>query len=257
MFFNYHNLQISPKASLGKDVRIGDNTIIFDNVIIEDNVTISHNCVIGEPLNGYYTDPEYTNPQTIIGANSLIRSHAIIYAGNTLGKNVSTGHRINLRENNVIGDNTVIGTLSDIQGYVTIGNNCRLYTNVVLSQGWKIGNYVFLYPFVVLTNDPDPPSYDLKGGSIADYSIIAVHSTILAGVSVGENCFVGANSVVNKNIPDYSLSIGSPAKVVMDIRKYVRLGKGNLYPWMYRYSKGMPWHLNGFENWIENPDSKI
>ena len=104
MMFNNHNLSISPKASIGKNVRIGDNTIIFDNVVIEDNVTIAHNCVIGEPLNNYYTNHEYGNPPTVIGKGSLIRSHAIVYAGNRLGQFVSTGHRVTMRENNIIGE---------------------------------------------------------------------------------------------------------------------------------------------------------
>ena len=73
MLFNNYNVQISPKASIGSKVRIGDNTVIYDNVVIEDNVTISHDCIIGEPLNEYYSNPEYKNPETIIGSGSLIR----------------------------------------------------------------------------------------------------------------------------------------------------------------------------------------
>lgn len=250
MMFNNINVRISPSASIGKNVRIGDNTVIYDNVIIEDDVTISHNCIIGEPLNNYYSNPGYSNPETVIGQGSLIRSHAIIYAGNRLGNNVQTGHRITLRENNFIGHHTVVGLLSDIQGNVKIGNYCRLYSNVVVSSGSVIGNYVFLYPFTTLTNDPYPPSDDLKGGTIKDYSIIGVQSVILAGTTVGQNCFVGANSLVTKNIPDFSLAMGNPAKVEMNIKEYIVLGKGKLYPWMKRFSRGMPWEKTGFEKWM-------
>ncbi|MBA7547165.1 hypothetical protein ES705_39567 [subsurface metagenome] len=79
---------------------------------------------------------------------------------------------------------------------------------------------------------------------------MGAHSTILANIMVGENCMVGVNSVVNKNVPDFSLVIGDPAKLVMDIRKYVVLGKGKLYPWMYRFSRGMPWEKEGYEAWL-------
>jgi acetyltransferase-like isoleucine patch superfamily enzyme len=250
MMFNNHNVTISPKATLGKNVRIGDNTIIFDNVIIEDNVTIAHNCVIGEPLNDYYSNAGYDNPVTVIGANSLIRSHAIIYAGNKLGENVSTGHRVTLRENNVIGHHTVIGTLSDIQGNVTIGQYCRLYSNVHIASLSALGNYISLYPYVVMTNDPYPPSNDHKGATIADYTQVGAQTTFLSGVKVGENCLVGTNSVVTKNFPDYSLVMGDPAKLVMDIRNYVVLGKGRQYPWMYRFSRGMPWEKTGYKAWL-------
>jgi acetyltransferase-like isoleucine patch superfamily enzyme len=252
MMFNNQNVIISPKATIGKNVRIGDNTVIFDNVVIEANVTIAHNCIIGEPLNDYYSNADYENPVTIIGSNSLIRSHAIIYAGNILGEEVSTGHRITLRENNQIGQNTVIGTGVDIQGNAIIGNYCRLYSNVAIASLSKVGNYVSLYAFVVLTNDPYPPSNDLKGCTISDFTQVAAHSTIIPGIKVGSNCLIGVNSVVNHNIPDFSMVMGNPAKVVMDIRKFAILGIGNVYPWMYRFSKGMPWENIGYENWMKS-----
>jgi acetyltransferase-like isoleucine patch superfamily enzyme len=254
MMFNNQNVRISPKATIGKNVRIGDDTVIFDNVVIEDNVTIAHNCILGEPLNDYYTNPDYKNPATLIGANSLIRSHALIYAGNKLGKNVSTGHRINLRENNVIGHDTVIGTCADIQGNVTIGNYTRIYSSVAIAPLTKIGNFVFIYAFAVLTNDPYPPSDDVKGCVISDYTQIAANSTILSGVNIGQNCLIGAGSVVNQNIPDYSLATGNPAKTIMDIRKFIIFGKGRIYPWMNRFERGMPWENIGYEKWMNGAD---
>jgi len=250
--FNNHNVRISPKASIGNNVRIGDNTIIFDNVVIQDNVTIAHNCVIGEPLNDYYTSIEYSNPITKIGANCLIRSHSIIYAGNILGDSVSTGHRVTLREYNQIGHHSVIGTLSDIQGNVSIGQYCRLHSNVHISQFSTVGDFVYIYPYVAITNDPYPPSNDLKGGTIGDYTTIAVHCIILSGFIVGKNCLLSANSVVKNNLPDYSLAMGDPAKQVMDVRKFAILGKGKLYPWMNRFSKGLPWENIGYENWLNS-----
>ncbi len=252
MMFNNHNIRVSPTASIGKNVRIGDDTVIFDNVVIEDNVTIAHNCIIGEPLNEYYSNPDYINPVTVIGTHSLIRSHAVIYAGNILGENVSTGHRVNLRENNTIGHDTVLGTCADIQCDITIGNYCRIYNSVTIAPLTKIGNFVSIYAFVVLTNDPYPPSNDLIGCSILDYTQIAAHSTILPGVIVGKNCLIGAGSVVHNHIPDYSLASGNPAKLIMDIRRFVVLGKGRPYPWMHRFERGMPWENIGYEKWMNS-----
>lgn len=250
MMFNNFNVRISSKASIGRNVRIGDNTVIYDNVVVEDNVTIAHDCVIGEPLNAFYTNPEYGNPPTVIGKGTLIRSHAIIYAGNRLGEYVSTGHRVTLRENNIIGHHTVIGTLTDLQGNLTIGHYCRLYSNVHIAALSVLGNFVALYPYVVMTNDPYPPSNDLNGATIGDYTQVGTHSTILSGVHIGANCLIGALSVVSKSVPDFSLVMGEPAEIKMDVRKYVVLGKGHLYPWMKRFSRGMPWEKKGYEEWI-------
>ncbi len=251
MKFNSRNVHVSPKARLGNNVRIGDNTAIYDNVEIGDDSTICNDSVIGEPLEAYYHDPGYNNPVTVIGAGSLVRSHAIIYAGCTIGPRFSSGHRVTIRENTSIGEHCSIGTLSDIQGKVKIGRYCRLHSNVHIAQGCSMGDFVFLYPFSVMTNDPFPPSTDIKGGYIGNYSQVGVHAVVLSGIQVGENCLIGANSVVSRNVPDYSLAMGDPVKVVMDIRKYVVMGKGSPYPWMNRFDRRMPWEGLGFDAWIK------
>jgi acetyltransferase-like isoleucine patch superfamily enzyme len=256
MKFNKRNVYISPKSKLGNNVRIGDNTAIYDNVEIGDDSIICNDSVIGEPLAAYYHDPGYKNPVTVIGAGSLVRSHSIIYAGCAIGPRFSSGHRVTIRENSNIGEHCSIGTLSDIQGNVKIGRYCRLHSNVHIAQGCSMGDFVFLYPFSVMTNDPFPPSIDIKGGYIGNYSQIGVHAVVLPGIQVGENCLIGANSVVNRRVPDYSLAMGDPIKIVMDIRKYVVMGKGSPYPWMNRFDRGMPWEGLGFDVWIQQNNRK-
>jgi acetyltransferase-like isoleucine patch superfamily enzyme len=251
MKFNNKNLYISPKAKIGLNVKIGDDCSIYDNAEIENNSIICNNSVVGEPLNAYYHDPSYENPPTVIGPSSLVRSHSIIYAGCMIGAGFSSGHHITIRENSIVGEHCSIGTLSDIQGHVRIGCYCRLHSNVHIAQTCSIGDFVSLYPFAVMTNDPYPPSEDIKGGHVGSYSQVGVHAVILPGVEVGENCLIGANSVVSKRLPDFSLAVGDPARIVMDIRKYVVLGKGKPYPWMTRFDRGMPWQGVGFDVWMQ------
>lgn len=253
MNFNNHNVQISPKASIGKNVKIGDNTSILDNVTIGENSIISNNCIIGEPLSDYYYNENYNNPNTVIGSGSLIRSHAIIYSGNTIGNDFSTGHRVTIRENMKIGNHCRIGTLSDLQGFSEIGNYCWLHSNVHIGQHSKIGNFVFIYPYAVFTNDPHPPSTICIGPSVDDYSQIAVGSILLPGVKLGKHVLVGANSVVGKDVEDYQLVVGNPAKPIKDVRELIskETGKSH-YPWPYNFDRGMPWKDIGYENWITN-----
>jgi acetyltransferase-like isoleucine patch superfamily enzyme len=210
--------------------------------------------VIGEPVNDYYFNSDYENPATIIGSDSLIRSHCIIYAGNKTGTHFSLGHRVTIRENTVFGDHCSIGTLSDIQGFSSFGNYCRLHSNVHIGQQSVIGNFVFIYPYVVFTNDPHPPSNLCEGPTIGDYTQIAVHSIILPAVKIGINCLVGANSTVNKNFGDEQVIVGSPAKAVCsvkDIKSKEHKGIAH-YPWMYNFERGMPWEGIGFEKWNMN-----
>ncbi len=256
MKFNNRNVFISDKAEIGQNVKIGDNTVILDNVKIGDNSIICNDCVIGEPLNSYYSNPNYENPPLIIGENALIRSHTIIYAGSTFGKNFSCGHRVTIRENIEAGNFFSVGTLSDLQGFTTFGNYCRLHSNVHIGQQSIIGDFVFIYPYVVFTNDPHPPSNICKGAKIGNYTQIAVHSVILPMVEIGQNCLIGANSTVSKNFGDGFVIAGSPAKILCDIGdvKSKEFQNKSHYPWMYNFERGMPWEGIGYDQWLkENP----
>ncbi len=255
MKFNNRNVQISNSAIIGDNVRIGDDTVIYDNVIIGDNTIIANNCIIGEPVNDYYSNVNYKNPETIISKNSLIRSHSIIYADSKFGENFSTGHRVTIREKTIFGENCRVGTLSDIQGYSDFGDYCWLHSNVHIGQQSKIGNYVFIYPYVVLTNDPHPPSNICKGPTIGDYSQIAVGTVVLPDISIGEHVLIGANSVVTRNIDDYSLVTGNPAKRIKDVRdlKSKKNGESH-YPWPENFSRGMPWENIGYNKWLNKND---
>ncbi len=261
MKFNNRNVYISDKAIIGNNVKIGDNSSIYDNVVIEDNTVISNDCIIGEPLQSYYNNTDnYDNPKTIIGHGSIIRSHTIIYCGCEIGEEFSTGHRVTIREFTKFGKKCRVGTVSDIQGFSTIGDYCWFHSNVHIGQKSTIGNFVFIYPYVVFTNDPTPPSEICIGPTVGDYSQIAVFSVLLPGVKIGKNCLVGAGSIVGKNVDDYQLVIGSPATPRKDVREIKnRISDKPYYPWPYNFDRSMPWADIGFEKWdkIQNDYDKI
>lgn len=254
MKFNNRNVFVSDKATIGTNVLIGDNTIIYDNVVIGDNTIIANDCVIGEPPTAYYRNIQsFDNPPTIIGPNSLVRSHCIFYAGSEFGEGLITGHRATVREKAKFGDHCLISTLVDVQGNCTIGDYSRLYSNVHVGEQTTLGKYVFIFPYTVFTNDPQPPSTTLLGATVGDYSVVTVHCCVLPGVSIGTHCLVGANSVVSRNIDDYSFAVGSPAKRKMDIREIPSKqdSEENYYPWTRHFDRGMPWENIGFEKWEE------
>lgn len=256
MKFNNKNIFISEKARIGKNVRIGDNTTIYDNVEIGDNSIICNNCVIGEPLNAYYNDSNYVQPNTFIGENALVRSHTIIYAGCFFEANFTTGHRVTIREFVKAGKNFAVGTLSDLQGFASFGDYCRLHSNVHIGQQSEIGNFVFIYPYVVFTNDPHPPSNICKGPKVGDFTQIAVHSVLLPMSEIGSNCLIGASSTVGGKFGDELLIVGSPATAVgsvKNIKSKEKIGQMH-YPWMNNFERGMPWEGVGFENWMKKKE---
>lgn len=251
--FTSEQSRISPLASIGNNVRIGNNTIIYDNVSIGDNTIICNDCVIGEPTNAFYSEGDrYVNPQTVIGENSMIRSHAIIYAGCTFGEGFQCGHRVTIREETRMGVHCSIGTLCDIQGRAEFGNYVRLHSNVHIGQASRIGNYCWIYPYTVFTNDPTPPSNICIGPVLGDYSVVATQCLILPGVKIGEHCLIGACTMVTKDISDYQVVVGSPGKAVKDTRNVIDRETGEAhYPWPKRFSKYMPWEKIGYEEWLK------
>jgi acetyltransferase-like isoleucine patch superfamily enzyme len=244
---------ISKNAKIGIGITIGPFSIIHDNVVIGDSSIIGPHCILGEPTSDFYSDNNYSNPLLEIGKNSLIRTGTTIYAGSQIGNNFETGHRVTIREKSKIGDNVRIGTLSDIQGHCHIGSFVRFHSNVHIGQKSKIRDFVWIFPYVVLTNDPQPPSETILGIKIEEFAVIASMSTILPGVIIGKNSLVGAHSLVRKNVPRDTVVFGNPAKVFCKIKELKsKKGDRSHYPWQENFSRGMPWERVGFKNWSKN-----
>jgi len=153
---------VSSKAKLGKGVSVGPFSIIYDNVEIGDDTCIGSYCELG--LSNAFSDSKHL----VIGKDSNIRSHSVFYEGSVFGERLVTGHRVTVREKTMAGKNLQIGTLSDIQGHCTIGDYVRFHSNVHIGQKSTIGNFVWIFPYVVLTNDPHPPSETLIGVTVCD-----------------------------------------------------------------------------------------
>jgi acetyltransferase-like isoleucine patch superfamily enzyme len=105
-----------------------------------------------------------------------------------------------------------------------------------------IGSFVWLFPEVLLTNDPMPPSEILIGPTIEDYCVIASKALIFPSVKIGANAVVAASSVVKADIPEWKLAMGNPAKPACDIR-ILRMPdnpKEKAYPWRNRFHRGYP-----------------
>ena len=242
---------IGDHVRIGKNVTIGAQSIIYDNVTIGDSTVIGANCILGEPQAGIYKDISgYENPELSIGANSLIRSGTIIYAGTEIGESFECGHRVTIREKAEIGHHVRIGTLSDIQGHCSIGNYVRLHSNVHIGHKSVVKDFVWIFPYVVLTNDPHPPSNTLIGVTVEEFAVIATMTVILPGVTVGSGALIGASSLVRANVVAEAVVVGNPAKQVSTVREIKSKFDGSaVYPWRETFDRGMPWEGIGYENW--------
>jgi len=235
---------IDDSAIIADCVRIAKGAIIHANVVIAENVVIGPYCIIGEPAASWYGVFErHSFKPTKIGANSIIRSHSVIYEDVEVGKSFMTGHHVTIREDSVIGNNCSVGTFSDLQGKLRMGEFVRLHSNVHIGQLTVIENYVWIYPYVVTTNDPYPPMGNLVGSTIREYAQIATGSIIMPGMEIGRNALVGAQSLVNKSVAEERVVVGVPARDICSVRD-IRDKRGMpIYPWKEHLNdfRGYPW----------------
>lgn len=197
--------------------KIAGTAKIYSNVKLGRNVTIEDYCVIGIPFK------TYSDEETVIGDNAVIRSHTVIYAGNTIGNYFQTGNKANIRELNEIMNNVSVGTLSVIEHHVKIGNGVRIHSQVFVPEYCILEDFCWIGPNVVLTNAKYPNSSSAKnrlyGVIVKTGAKIGANSTILPGVVIDRNSLVGAGSVVTKNVPENGVVVGNPAMLINDVSK--------------------------------------
>lgn len=239
---------ISNNASIGENSTIGPFSIVHDNVIIGDNCKIDGFCELGYPTTLASGSP------LRVGDNAIIRSHSVFYEGSTFGDDLSTGHRVTVREGVIAGHNLQIGTLSDLQGDCSIGNYVRCHSNVFIAKSSKIKNFVWIFPYCVLTNDPHPPSNITLGVTIENFAVIATMTTLLPGVTIGKDSLVAAHSCVTKSVEPHTVVAGNPATKLCQVED-IKLKDGSretAYPWIKHFHRGYPEHI--VKDWISNTD---
>lgn len=243
---------IGDNVIIEDDVYIDYNCVIRDNVTIKKGSTIGANCVLGEYQMDFYQDraKQQVHP-LIIGEKVIIRSGSIIYGDCIIGDNVQMGHQVTIREKTQIENNVSIGTLCDIQGNCTIGAYSRLHSNVFIGPLSKVGKYVWIFPHVVLTNDPTPPSENFIGVEVEDFAVIAAGSIVMPGVKIASDSLVAAGAIVTKNVDSGNVVGGNPAKVISTIDRVKNKVTGEkVYPWRYTFDRGMPWKGIGYDEWL-------
>lgn len=142
-----------------------------------------------------------------------------------LGKDVKIFDFVNLY-GCTIDDYTKIGTFVEIQKNATIGKNCKISTHTFICEGVHIEDNVFVGHNVTFINDKHPHAANPDGSmqTEADWQVVETFikkgasigssSTILCGVTVGENAIVGAGAVVTKDVPPNTIVAGVPAKIL-------------------------------------------
>lgn len=123
----------------------------------------------------------------------------------------------------IIGENCNICAHTLIENDVVIGNDVTVKSGVYIWDGTTIEDRVFIGPCVAFTNDKMPRSkvYPSQFSKILikQNASIGANATLLPGVTIGQFAMVGAGSVVTRDVPDYALVVGNPARVVRFLEK--------------------------------------
>ena len=130
-----------------------------------------------------------------------------------------------------IADDTKIGAFVEIQKNASIGARCKISSHTFICEGVTIEDEVFVGHGVMFTNDLYPRAVNEDGTmqTEADWAVVSTlvkrrasigsNATIMAGVTIGEAALIGAGAVVTKDVADFSIVAGVPARVVGDVRK--------------------------------------
>jgi acetyltransferase-like isoleucine patch superfamily enzyme len=169
-------------------------------------------------LLGYLSPRKLDDPTLTIGANPLIRSGSVIYAGSRIGANLQTGHNVIIREQNSIGDDLCIWSNSIIDYGCTIGSRVRIHSNVYIPQYTEIEDEVFIAPGATFANDPHPgcthSAECMRGPLLKKGCQIGVNVTVLPFVTIGEEAVIGSGAVIVKDVPPRSVVVGNPGRVI-------------------------------------------
>lgn len=154
------------------------------------------------------------------GKEYFVHESSYVDEPSSIGKGTKIWHFSHIMKNCKIGENCNIGQNVVISPDVVIGNNVKIQNNVSVYTGVICEDDVFLGPSCVFTNVINPRSFierknEYKKSVIKKGATIGANATIVCGHDLGRYSFVGAGSVVTKNVPDYALVVRKSSKSII------------------------------------------
>ena len=157
--------------------------------------------------------------------NYTVHSSAIIDEGAQIGAGSRVWHFVHICGGAVIGTGCSFGQNVFVGNKVIIGDNCKIQNNVSVYDNVTLEEGVFCGPSMVFTNVYNPRSLIERKNEYRDTLVkkgatLGANCTIVCGSTVGRYAFIGAGAVVNKDVPDYALMVGVPAKQIGWMSEY-------------------------------------
>jgi UDP-2-acetamido-3-amino-2,3-dideoxy-glucuronate N-acetyltransferase len=154
-------------------------------------------------------------------SNFYINEHAVVDDNVQIGDGTKIWHFSHIQSGTKIGKKCVFGQNVNVGNNVSIGDYCKVQNNVSIYEGVTLEDYVFCGPSMVFTNILNPRcKYPQVGAQfyvktlVKEGASLGANCTIVCGTTIGRHAMVGAGAVVTKDVPDYALVVGSPARII-------------------------------------------
>ncbi len=207
---------------IGNHCQLGHHVIIYDDTIVGDHVCIGDFSVVGRlPYRAKRSATAVAGdlPALKIADNVIMGSGVILYRGSQVGQDVLLADSCQLRENSRVDDETIVGRNVTIENQCVIGRRCKIETNAYITAFSTIADDCFIGPMVTFTNDAflgrtQERHAKMAGPRLERGARIGANATILPGVTLHADCLVGAGAVVTRDVPEKTVVMGCPARVV-------------------------------------------
>ena len=203
---------------------VADTAIVYPGTVLGEGCKVLDYAVVGKQptLSPRSTAKRDELPPLELGAGTVVSTAAVVFAGTTIGERVIVGDQACVRERCRIGDDVVIGRGSLVENDTSVGALTKIQANAYITAYSLLEDNVFIAPCVVTTNDnfmgrTEKRRALVKGATIRRGARVGGAAILLPAVEIGEEAFVGAGSLVTKDVPPRTLVVGSPARVLRDV----------------------------------------
>ncbi len=233
---------ISTEAKVDPGCSIGQYCVIEDGVVLEPGVELGHHvvihsgtrvgsgtwvgdgCMLGRKpvVAATSTVVQKELPPLEIGKNCIFGTGVVVYRGTEIDESCFLGDHASVRENCKLEEAVLIGQGVVVENDVEIGCFTKVQTGAYITASTKLEERVFIAPMVTTTNDnymgrTEKRFTERRGANFEKGCRVGGGATVLPGVTIGEEAFVAAGSIVTKDVPPYQLVMGTPARVMRPV----------------------------------------